>query len=45
MPSKLDREKLARALAGVMAVQGRRPTCFVQINTGEGPQIGIAPAC
>jgi pyridoxal phosphate enzyme (YggS family) len=40
----LDREKLARALAGEMAKQGRRPTCFVQINTGEEPQkAGIAP--
>ena len=41
----LDREKLARALAGEMAKQGRRPACFVQINTGEEPQkAGIAPS-
>jgi len=41
----LDREKLARALAGEMAKQGRRPACFIQINTGEEPQkAGIAPS-
>ncbi len=41
----LDREKLARALAGEMAKQGRRPACLVQINTGEEPQkAGILPA-
>jgi pyridoxal phosphate enzyme (YggS family) len=41
----LDREKLARTLAGEMAKQGRRPACFIQINTGEEPQkAGIAPS-
>lgn len=40
----LDREKLARALAKEMAAQGRRPACFVQVNTGEEPQkAGVAP--
>jgi pyridoxal phosphate enzyme (YggS family) len=40
----LDREKLARALAVEMARQGRRPDCFIQVNTGEEPQkAGIAP--
>jgi PLP dependent protein len=40
----LDREKLARALAGEMAKRGRRPACFIQVNTGEEPQkAGIAP--
>ncbi|SMF09235.1 hypothetical protein SAMN06265365_102101 [Tistlia consotensis] len=41
----VDREKLARALAKEMARQGRRPRCFVQVNTGEEPQkAGITPA-
>jgi len=41
----LDRPKLARALAKEMAAQGRRPACFIQVNTGEEPQkAGIAPA-
>jgi pyridoxal phosphate enzyme (YggS family) len=40
----LDREKLARALAGEMAKRGRRPACFIQVNTGEEPQkAGIFP--
>jgi len=40
----LDREKLARALAGEMAKRGRRPACFIQVNTGEEPQkAGIPP--
>jgi hypothetical protein len=40
----LDREKLARVLASEMAKQGRRPACFIQINTGAEPQkAGIAP--
>ena len=34
----VDRPKLARVLAGEMARQGRRPACFVQVNTGEEPQ-------
>ena len=40
----LDRPKLAEALAAEMARRGRRPRCFIQINTGEEPQkAGIAP--
>jgi pyridoxal phosphate enzyme (YggS family) len=40
----LDRRKLAQALAAAMAKHGRRPRCFVQVNTGEEPQkAGIAP--
>ena len=40
----LDREKLARAVAGEMAKRGRRPACFIQVNTGEEPQkAGISP--
>jgi PLP dependent protein len=34
----VDRPKLARVLADEMARQGRRPVCFVQVNTGEEPQ-------
>jgi hypothetical protein len=41
----VDRPKLARVLASEMARQGRRPACFVQVNTGEEPQkAGIWPA-
>ncbi len=41
----LDRPKLARALAKEMAKTGRRPACFVQVNTGEEPQkAGVMPA-
>lgn len=41
----VDRPKLARVLAAEMARQGRRPACFVQVNTGEEPQkAGVAPA-
>jgi pyridoxal phosphate enzyme (YggS family) len=40
----LDREKLARLLAVEMARQNKRPTCFIQVNTGAEPQkAGIAP--
>ncbi len=40
----LDRPKLARALAKEMAATGRRPACFVQVNTGEEEQkAGIWP--
>jgi pyridoxal phosphate enzyme (YggS family) len=40
----VDREKLARALAGEMAKQARRPALFIQVNTGEEPQkAGIPP--
>lgn len=34
----VDREKLARALAAEMQKQGKRPDCYVQVNTGEEPQ-------
>ncbi len=41
----VDREKLARALAAEMARTGRRPACYVQVNTGEEPQkAGAFPA-
>jgi pyridoxal phosphate enzyme (YggS family) len=41
----VDRSKLARVLATEMARQGRRPACFVQVNTGEEPQkAGVLPA-
>jgi pyridoxal phosphate enzyme (YggS family) len=41
----VDREKLAGSLAKEMARVGRRPDCYVQVNTGEEPQkAGIAPA-
>lgn len=40
----VDRPKLARVLAAEMARQGRRPACFVQVNTGEEPQkAGVPP--
>jgi len=40
----VDREKLARALAGEMAKQGKRPGLYVQVNIGEEPQkAGIPP--
>jgi len=41
----LDRPRLARALAAAMAREGRRPECFVEVNTGEEPQkAGVLPA-
>ena len=41
----VDRERLAAALAKEMERAGKRPTCFVQVNTGEEPQkAGILPA-
>lgn len=41
----VDREKIARALAGEMQRQGRAPKLYVQVNTGLEPQkAGIAPA-
>ena len=40
----LDRPKLARALAAAMDTEGRRPACYVQVNTGEEPQkAGVMP--
>lgn len=41
----LDRPKLACELAKEMDRLGRRPGCFIQINTGEEPQkAGLLPA-
>lgn len=41
----VDRPKLAAALAEQMARQGRRPDCFIQVNTGEETQkAGVPPA-
>jgi pyridoxal phosphate enzyme (YggS family) len=41
----VDRERLAVALAKEMARLGKRPACYIQVNTGEEPQkAGIAPA-
>jgi len=40
----LDRPKLARALVKAMEKAGRRPECFVQVNTGDEPQkAGVPP--
>jgi len=40
----VDRDKIAGALAREMRRQGRSPTLFVQVNTGEEPQkAGIPP--
>jgi hypothetical protein len=40
----LDRPKLAAELAKEMARQGRRPACFIQVNTGEEDQkAGVSP--
>ena len=41
----VDRPKLADALAREMERAGRRPRCFIQVNTGEEPQkAGVPPA-
>jgi pyridoxal phosphate enzyme (YggS family) len=41
----VDRERLAATLAKEMARVGRRPECFIQVNTGEEPQkAGVLPA-
>jgi pyridoxal phosphate enzyme (YggS family) len=41
----LDRLKLAQALARASDKTGRRPRCFVQVNTGAEPQkAGVDPA-
>lgn len=34
----LDRPRLADALAEAMRKEGRRPDCYIQVNTGEEPQ-------
>ena len=40
----VDREKLAAALVKEMDRLDRRPSCFIQVNTGEEPQkAGILP--
>ncbi len=40
----VDREKLAAALVKEMDRLGRRPACYIQVNTGEEPQkAGILP--
>ncbi len=40
----VDRPKLARALAAEMDRSGRRPQCYIQVNTGEEPQkSGVLP--
>jgi pyridoxal phosphate enzyme (YggS family) len=41
----VDRERLAAMLAKEMTRSGRRPDCYVQVNTGEEPQkAGVLPA-
>jgi len=41
----VDRPKLAQILAAEMTRSGRRPVCYVQINTGDEPQkAGVVPA-
>jgi PLP dependent protein len=41
----VDRERLAATLAKEMTRSGRRPDCYVQVNTGEEPQkAGVLPA-
>ena len=41
----VDRERLAATLAREMARGGRRPDCYIQVNTGEEPQkAGVLPA-
>ena len=40
----VDRERLAATLAKEMAHVGRRPDCYIQVNTGEEPQkAGVLP--
>jgi pyridoxal phosphate enzyme (YggS family) len=41
----VDRERIAGALAKEMAHLGRRPACYIQVNTGDEPQkAGVALA-
>lgn len=40
----VDRERIAAALAKEMERHGRRPACYIQVNTGEEPQkAGVLP--
>lgn len=40
----VDRERLAATLAREMERVGKRPSCFIQVNTGEEPQkAGVLP--
>jgi PLP dependent protein len=41
----VDRDRLAASLAKEMDKAGKRPACFIQVNTGEEPQkAGVLPA-
>jgi pyridoxal phosphate enzyme (YggS family) len=41
----VDRERLAATLAKEMTRSGRRPDCYIQVNTGDEPQkAGVLPA-
>jgi pyridoxal phosphate enzyme (YggS family) len=41
----VDRDRLAASLAKEMEKAGKRPACFIQVNTGEEPQkAGVMPA-
>lgn len=41
----VDRDKLAATLAKEMERAGKRPACYIQVNTGEEPQkAGVLPA-
>lgn len=41
----VDRDRLAATLAKEMERAGKRPVCFIQVNTGEEPQkAGVLPA-
>jgi PLP dependent protein len=41
----VDRPRLAEALAREMEKSGRRPSCYIEVNTGEEPQkAGVLPA-
>jgi PLP dependent protein len=41
----VDRDRLAATLAREMERAGKRPQCFIQVNTGEEPQkAGVLPA-
>ncbi len=41
----VDRPKLAHRLSAEMQRSGKRPLCFVQVNTGEEPQkSGVSPS-